>query len=153
MLDLMKNVETITKLNKESQNKLLRLFAKVDLTTKLKILQYQKQLFHKFKINYIDVNNEVLTLSSLILSINSFIDKIDNVNLNVIKIRGNNNKSNIKRQKLLSYWAIVKTLKIEQNMSFRDISIYFKKYHKFDVSYSTIFDIWNELENKEKDKK
>ena len=51
------NCETITKMNQESQNQKLRLFAKVDITTKLKILASQKQLFHKLKNSHADVDN------------------------------------------------------------------------------------------------
>ena len=141
------NCETITKLNQESQNQKLRLFAKVDITTKLKILTSQKQLFHKLKSSYGDINNTVLTLCSLILAIDLIVNELDNVNLNAIKLRGKNSKTKIKRQKLLGYWAIVRTLKLEQNMSFRDIATYFAKYHKLDVSYSTVYELWNELEN------
>lgn len=140
-------LENITKLNFESQNQRLRLFAKVDITTKLKILQYQKQLFHKLKDVHRDMDNAALTLASLILAIDGIAKEFDNVNLNVIKLRGKNNKAKVKRQKVLGYWAIVRTLKLEQNMSFRDIATYFAKYHKFEVSYSTIYELWNELEN------
>ena len=140
--------ESITKMNQESQNKRLRLFAKVDITTKLKILASQKQLFHKLKNTHSDVDNTVLTLCSLILAIDLIANELDDVNLNAIKLRGKNIKTKVKRQKLLGYWAIVQTLKIEQNMSFRDISAYFAKYHKLEVSYSTIYELWNELENK-----
>ena len=139
--------ESITKLNIEAQNQKLRLFAKVDITTKLKILASQKQLFHKLKSAYSDVDNTILTLSSLILAIDTVAKELDNVNLNAIKLRGKNNKAKIKRQKVLGYWAIVRTLKLEQNMSFRDIATYFAKYHKLEVSYSTIYELWNELEN------
>ena len=139
--------ETITKMNQESQNQRLRLFAKVDITTKLKILDKQKELFHKLKSSYSDVDNTVLSLSSLILAIDEIEKKLDDVNLKAIKLRGKNIKAKIKRQKVLGYWAIVRTLKLEQNMSFRDISTYFAKYHKLDVSYSTIFELWNEIEN------
>ena len=139
--------ESITKLNQESQNQNLRLFARVDLQTKLQILQLQKQLFHKLKSAYSDVNNAILTLSSLILAIDFIVKELDDVNLNAIKLRDKNNKAKIKRQKVLGYWAIVRTLKLEQNMSFRDIATYFAKYHKLEVSYSTIYELWNELEN------
>lgn len=142
--------ETITKMNQESQNQKLRLFAKVDITTKLKILASQKQLFHKLKSSYSDIDNTVLTLCSLILAIDLIANELDDVNLNAIKLRGKNSKAKIKRQKVLGYWAIVRTLKLEQNMSFRDISTYFAKYHKLDVSYSTIFELWNEIENNKK---
>lgn len=140
-------IESITKLNQETQNKNLRLFVRVNLQTKLKILQLQKQLFHKLKNSYCDVDNTLLTLSSLVLAIDSVAKEFDDVNLNAIKLRARNNKAKIKRQKMLGYWAIVRTLKLEQNMSFRDIATYFKKYHKLEVSYSTIYELWNELEN------
>ncbi|OHE15288.1 MAG: hypothetical protein A2540_10555 [Sulfurimonas sp. RIFOXYD2_FULL_37_8] len=140
-------LENIIKLNFESQNQRLRLFAKVDITTKLKILQYQKQLFHKLKDVHRDMDNAALTLASLILAIDGIAKEFDDVNLNVIKLRGKNNKAKIKRQKVLGYWAIVRTLRLEQKMSFRDIATYFAKYHKLEVSYSTIYELWNELEN------
>lgn len=143
----LKIYETITKQNQESQNQKLRLFAKIDISTKVKILEEQKQLFHKLKNSYQDVDNAILTLSSLILAIDLVTRKINDVNLNAIKLRAKNYKYKVKREKLLSYWAIVKTLKLEQNMSFRSISKYFLKYHKLDISHSTIYQIWNEIEN------
>lgn len=146
------NCETITKMNQESQNQRLRFFAKVDITTKLKILASQKQQFHRLKSSHGDIDNTVLTLSSLILAIDLIANELDDVNLNVIKLRGKNSKAKIKRQKVLGYWAIVRTLKLEQNMSFRDISAYFAKYHKLNVSYSTIFELWNKLEKKMENK-
>lgn len=148
------STETITKMSIEMQNQQLRLFAKVDITTKLKILQQQKELFHKLRNNHSDLDNAVMTLASLILAVDVVVNKFDSVNLNTIKLRGKNNKVKVKRQKVLGYWAIVRTLKLEQNMSFREIAAYFAKYHKLEVSYSTIYELWNELEkninNKEK---
>jgi hypothetical protein len=143
-----KIIENITKQTYELQNQHLRLFARVELPMKLQILQLQKPLFHKLKSAYSDIDNTILTLASLILAIESIAKDTDKVNLNAIKLRGKNHKTKIKREKLLGYWAIVRTLKVDQKMSFRDISSYFKKYHKFDVSYSTIREIWIELENK-----
>lgn len=143
---MQKQIENITKQNLEVQNQKLRLFAKIDITTKLKILEHQKQLFHKLKSAYGDVDNTILTLSSLILAIDAVVNELDNVNLNAIKLRGKNNKAKIKRQKVLGYWAIVRTLKLEQKMSFRQISTYFAKYHKLEVSYSTIYELWSKLE-------
>ena len=139
--------ETIVKMNQQSQNQKLRLFAKVDITTKLKILDLQKQLFHKLKNAHSDVDNAILTLSSLILAVDSVEKEFDDVNLKAIKLRAKNSKTKVKRQKVLGYWAIVRTLKLEQNMSFRDIATYFAKYHKLEVSYSTVYELWNELEN------
>ena len=144
---IIKNCEAITKIKQVSQNQKLRLFAKVDITTKLKILDQQKSIFHRLRGFYSDVNNAILTFSSLILAIDLVVKEIDNVNLNAMKLRSNSiKKQNFKRIKLLSYWSIVKTLKLEQNMSFRDISNYLFKYHRFEVSYSLIYQIWNEIE-------
>ena len=143
----LKACEIITKLNQESQNQKLRLFAKVDFEIKLKILTSQKQLFHKLKNNNSDVDNNILTLSALILAIDSVVKELDDVNFNAIKLKCKNNTNKSKREKLLSYWAIVRTLKLEKNMSFRDIAIYFGKYHRFKIYYSTIYKVWNELEN------
>ena len=78
--------ESLTKLNQDSQNQKLRLFAKVDITTKLKILDLQKQLFHKLKSVHSDVDNTVLTLASLILAIDTVVKGLDDVNLNAIKL-------------------------------------------------------------------
>ena len=143
----LKACEIITKLNQELQNQKLRLFAKFDIQTKLKIIVNQKQFFHKLKQKYNDVDNNILTLSSLVLAIDSVVKELDDVSFNAIKLRGKNNKNKIKREKLLSYWGIVRTLKLEQNMSFRDIAIYFGKYHRFEISYSIIYKVWNEIEN------
>lgn len=145
--------EIITKMNQEFQNQKLRLFAKVDIATKLKILEHQNQLFHKLKNIYVDVDNKVLTLSSLILAIEFVIEKLDIININAIRFKARNNKLKVKKEKLLSYWSIVKELKEKENLSYREISNYFGKYHKFEVSYSTIYKLWNQLESKKMENK
>lgn len=142
-----RNIEQVTNFSQELQNKLLRLFARVDITTKLKILKLQKLLFHRLKSKFKEVSNEVLTLSSLILAIDKSMKNLDDVNFNTIKLRGKNERSKIKRERLLGYWAIVRQLKLDENLSFRDIATYFEKYHRFEVSYSTIYLMWSELEN------
>ena len=149
---MLTNQEIITKMNSNSQNQRLRLFAKVDISTKLKILALQKQQFHQLKNAHSDIDNVILTLSSLILAIDAIEKEFDDVNLNAIKLRAINSKVKIKRQRILGYWAIVRTLRLDQKMSFRDISVYFHKYHKLKVSYSTIYELWNELENNIKTK-
>lgn len=140
-------LEQLTKMTNDSQNSTLRSFTRSDLEIKLKVMQLQKQLFHKLKSIHSEMDNAILTLASLILSIDVVVKNMNIVKLNAMKLRGNNNKTKIKRQKVIGYWAVVRTLKIEQNMSFRNISSYFRKYHKLEVSYSTIYTLWNELEN------
>ena len=141
-----KDIEHITKMTFESQNQKLRLFARIDLDTKLAILKYQKSLFHKIKTLYLDTNNDMLTLASLILSIDTIINKFDNISLNANKFKVKSYRTNIKKERLIGHWAIIKTLKIEQHMSFRNIAKYLKKYHKLDIAHSTVYSLWSELE-------
>ena len=52
-----------------------------------------------------------------------------------------------KKKKNFKLLVIVKTLKkLEQNYSFREISDYLLKYHRFEVSYSLVYQTWNEIE-------
>jgi hypothetical protein len=85
----------------------------------------------------------MLTFAALILAIDQ---KISSLNLNSIKLRSNYAKKYVKREKLLGLWAIVRTLRHEENLSFREISRYFLKFHKFEISHSMVQKIWNELE-------
>lgn len=149
----MKNqLEHIVKMTIETQNQHIRQFSRVDITMKLKIIQQQKALFHKLKSVHSDVDNTVLTLASLVLAVNYELGKLDDVNLNVMKIRSKNIKKRVKREKLLGYWAIVRTLKLEQNMSLRQIAQYLKKYHRLDVAHSTIYELWKEIEGEHNEK-
>ena len=147
-IDKERVIENITKLSLEQQNQQLRLFAKVDLATKLKILEYQKQLFHKLKNIQGDAHNAMLTLVSLIIAVENITKELDIVKINAVKLRGKNARQKAKRQKLLGLWSVVRTLKLEQNMSFRQIAEYLKKYHKFEVAHSTVYELWVELETK-----
>lgn len=140
-------LESLTKLSMEQQNQKLRLFARVGVENKLKILQLQKQIFHQMKSLHTDVVNEILTLASLITAILKEFENSDEVELKSLIFRAKNARKKAKREKILELWAVIKTLKIDEQMSFRDIAKYLKKYHKFDVAHSTLFLMWNELEN------
>ncbi len=141
-------VENITKQSLEAQNQKLRLFAKVDITTKLKIIERQKPIFHKLRSTCSDVENAILTLASLILAIDNVVKELDTVNLNTIKLKNKSVRQKAKRDRLLGYWAIIRTLKLEQDLSFRQIAQYLKKYHKLEVAHSTLYRLWSELEVK-----
>lgn len=146
MNDYTKNCENLTKMSEKSQNQKIRLFSKVDITTKLKIIEHQKQIFHKIKNSHTDFGNSLLTFVSFILAIDKVTKEFNQIDLNHIKLRSKSIKQNVKKEKLLTYWSIVKNLKTDKNYSFRDISKYLKTYHKFEVSYSQIYKIWNEIE-------
>ena len=91
-------LERITKLNLESQNSHLRLLARMDIATKLDILEQQRHIFHKLKQQHLDVDKTVLTLSSLILAIDLKVNSTDAVTLNAIKLRAAKQKRNTSRK-------------------------------------------------------
>lgn len=145
--EILKNCEIITKMNQETQNQMIRTYTKLDISVKVDVFKEQKVIFHKLKNIHFITDNSILTYASFVLAIKLIISKTDQVNLKAIKLRTKNaKKQNQKREKLLSYWSVVKTLKLEQNYSFREISDYLLKYHRFEVSYSLIYQIWNEIE-------
>lgn len=148
----MNHVERLTQMPEDIQNQQLRFFARVNLEIKLKILSKQKQIFHKVKGSHLDTDNALLSLSSLLMAIKEETYSLDAIDVNVIKIRGKNNKRRMKRDILLGYWAIIKKLKNDESMSFRDISLYLRKYHQQEISHSTIFAVWVEIEENKKDK-
>lgn len=145
--EILKNCEIITKMNQKTQNQMIRAFTKLDISVKVDIFKEQKVIFHKLKNIHFITDNSILTYASFVLAIKLIISKTDQVNLKAIKLRTKNaKKQNQKREKLLSYWSVVKTLKLEQNYSFREISDYLLKYHRFEVSYSLVYQTWNEIE-------
>ena len=138
-------------MSEEVQRQKLRFFAKLNEKTKLEVMLIQKEIFHKIKnnVNYQEVSNELLTLASLLLAINKCSEKMNIVKINSIKQRSKKLKNERKKEKLLQYWSIVKQLKKDENYGFRSISEYLYKYHRFDISHSTICQLWNEIEKKE----
>jgi len=139
-----KEVEKITKMYAEQHNQLLRFFLRVDFETRLKIFKIQKEIFFKLKNLYKEIDNTLLTYSSFIISIK--IEKDKNSNTKIFKVKKFRRSS--KREKILGKWAIIKNLRNNKKLSFRQISVYLQKYHRFNVSYSLIYKIWTELEEK-----
>lgn len=147
----MNEVQKLTQLSDEAQNQQLRFFARVNLEIRLKILTKQKQRFHQLKGLHPNTDNALLTLSSLLMAIKEETSSLDEIDLNLIKLRGKNNKRRMKRDILLGYWAIVKKLKNDEQMSFREISLYMRKYHHQEIAHSTIYAVWQEIEENKKD--
>lgn len=145
--EILRNCEIITKMNQETQNQMIRTFTKLDISVKVDVFKEQKVIFHKLKNIHFITDNSILTYASFVLAVEVVIKNTNQVNLKAIKLRTKNaKKQNQKREKLLSYWSVVKTLKLEQNYSFREISDYLLKYHRFEVSYSLVYQTWNEIE-------
>lgn len=141
-------VESITKLTTEQQNQLLRYFVRLAQESKLQVMEINREIFYVLKQKYSDVSLAVLSYSSLVLAIQKFKNQTSEVDLNAINIRTKTLRIQPKKDRLIGYWALVKVLRIEKKLSFRQIAQYLKNYHKFEISHSVIFDLWQNFEVK-----
>lgn len=168
LIDEQRNIsERLLKMSYEQQSSLLRYFGRCNLSMRIEVLKEKTSCYHKLRQENGDVEKSILEYCSLILTIQhkhyeeqslsskSFagmkIEEIRRISCNkadqfIRKIK----KADPKRDKLLGYWAIIRTLKLEQDFSFRQIALYLKKYHKFAVAHSTIYQMWQELEKENK---
>lgn len=55
-------------------------------------------------------------------------------------------KESPKRKKLVSLWGLVKQLRTEERLSFRDIAAFLKRHKDFKINYAYIQRVWKELE-------
>ena len=142
--------EIITKLSKESQNQKLRLFAKLDLNTKLEIFDNHKIIFYNLKNIHKnkDTENSILSYCAFLLSLDNFQKNTTEETIKIIKFKKIKQPKARKKEKLLQYYPLVKQLK-QANTSYRDISDYLLKYHKFKISYSTICKLCIKIEKEE----
>lgn len=161
------NIEHLLKMSLEQQKSTLRYFSRCPPEISIQILVNKIAIFHKLRQENADVDKGVIEYCTLILSIKSHHE--DELSLkdksfagmDIEEIRSISQKKanhfirsikkpDPKREKLLGYWAVVRSLKLEQNFSFRQIALYMIKYHKLSVAHSTIYQLWQELENETK---
>lgn len=139
-------IENISKKTIIQRKSLLKSFEKFDDLQHYEIINNKNLLFHKLKSKNKEIEkNSILELAALYIAIDEFMEQLNEIDKKLIKFK-NKNKSNLKKEKLRQYWSIVKELKELKKMSFRDIALYLKKYHKFNISFSTIFQEWNKIE-------
>ena len=81
--------EIITKLSKESQNQKLRLFAKLDLNTKLEIFNNHKIIFYNLKNIHKnkDTENSILSYCAFLLSLDNFQKNTTEETIKIIKFK------------------------------------------------------------------
>lgn len=143
-----KELQILTKKPLSEQNRLLKLFAKLSLAQRKEIVAKQRPIFHTLKdAKGKEFNNETLTLASQIIAIERYENTLNEYELKVIKYKEKKANKNNKTGKLLLIWAIVKDLKINKEMSFREIADYLTD-SKFEVSYSLVYREWQKYEGK-----
>ena len=129
-------IENISKKTIIQRKSLLKSFEKFDDLQHYEIINNKNLLFHKLKSKNKEIEkNSILELAALYIAIDEFMEQLNEIDKKLIKFK-NKNKSNLKKEKLRQYWSIVKELKELKKMSFRDIALYLKKYHKFNISFS-----------------
>lgn len=140
-------IENLTKKTVIQQQKLVKLFGNFTIQQQMEIMNTKYSLFHKLKTKNKELEeNSIFALSAFIIAIDEFLIKLNETEKNLLKFEQKKYKSNLKKQRLLQYWSIVKELKENKSMSFREISSYLKKFYKADFSYSTIYQKWQEIE-------
>ena len=159
---ILKNVEKITKTNLKEQTFLIRYFAKLGIMSKIDIFSKHRRIFYKLQDKYLTYGKEELSYMAFILAIKydySFKLKLSKKkfeNMTISEVRDLTIKEiddfmvkksykQIKREKILAYWGVIKVLR-DKNMSFRNISEFLRKKYRLDISYSTIYNLWREIE-------
>ncbi|MDD3769810.1 MAG: hypothetical protein PHV10_04285 [Sulfuricurvum sp.] len=157
-------IERLLKVSCQQQSSLLRFFARSDLASRLTILTEKTAYFHRIRQENSGIDKNILEYCALITAIQKAHTEeqllrkksFGGLELEEIRILSQKKadqfirkikKLDPKREKLLGYWAVVRMLKLEKNFSFRQISLYLKRYHRADFAHSTIHKLWIELEN------
>lgn len=147
------NHNTVVRLLKktdEEQKAILRAFASIPLEAKVMIMEFNRDVFYPLRQENRDIPLPILSYAALILAIEKYRAQTTGLDKNVIDVRAKSFRKQPKRDKLIGKWALIRSLKNDKNLSFRQISIYLKKYHKLSVAHSTIYDLWRELEIRKK---
>ncbi|MBN2895288.1 MAG: hypothetical protein JXK05_05300 [Campylobacterales bacterium] len=154
-------VVRLTKLNESDQAAMLRYFGKLPASLREQIMARHRVIFHQIKQSGEQLANETLSHVALLLAIKSYyaqqqrlsskqfsemsLEEIRNLSvLKLEKFKAARRKIG-KRERLIHLWSVVKLCK-EQGLSFREISIYLRNHHRFEVSHSLIFAMWGKLE-------
>lgn len=144
---LEKQVSRLLKIPYEEQKQRLRDFARSSIEKKITIMELKQENFYPLFQNNKHMEKAIIEYSALLIAIDKYNNNLNNLDKNVIEERSKSFRQQPQNEKLLGHWAIVKTLKVDKKYSFRKIENYLKKYHKFNIAYSTIFNKWKELES------
>jgi hypothetical protein len=146
-------VTRLLKITEEEQKAILRSFVKMPLEARVKVMEESRIIFYPLRDENRDTALQLLSYASLILAIVKYQDVTDDVKRHTVAMRSKSYRKQPKRDKLLGKWALIKSLKNDENLSFRQIAAYLHKYHKLSVVHSTIHDLWHELEINKKGEK
>ncbi len=141
----MEITNSLTKQSEFEQIQTFRNFAKMPIEHKIKIMKINKNIFHKLKSENKDIALDELSYISLFKAIIKYESSLSELDKNIINLRSKTIKKQPKKAWLKKRWALIKELKNDQGLSFREMPIYLKKYHNFYVSESTIYTLWSKM--------
>jgi len=145
-------VMKLIKQSDEQQKITIRQYSKLNLKRRVKIFSNHRKIFFDLKEKNKEIEVSVLSYIAFIKAVYQFTMNKDNeTEINISKTAIGLKRSRPKSDILIDRWSLIKELKNEHKLSFRDISKYLMKYHKIELAHSTIYKMWQNLEkNKEK---
>lgn len=167
-LEQMQKIDKMAKLNQADQTKLINYFAKCPISIRTQIFDHHRDNLHKLRLTYKDEAslNEISYCAFLlaigfvrskekVLTKKSFgelsLDEIRELSSSrAIAFASKSVKSTVKHEKLMGYWAIVHTLRLDHSYSYERIAQYLKRKHRFSIAASTIMKKWKEIETTNK---
>lgn len=168
MNERLNSLEQLIKLSQDDQRRHLNYLAKCPIEARLSLFEKQKEVFyplfqkHKGVINTSDISYAALILAIGVtrslekkLTKKSFgdlsLDEIRELSASrAVSFKHSTTKSSPKHEKLMGYWAIIRTLRIDHGYSYKRVAVYLNKKHRFSIAPSTIMKKWKELETIEK---
>ena len=143
-------ITNLLRMTYEQQKQILRSFSKLPIEACIQVFQGHRQIFYTLKNSHKNTDLAILSYISFVLSVNEYITNTTDIDKNSLDVRAKSIRRFGKREKLLSKWALIKELKNDKDLSFRQIVKYLQKYHKLGVAHSTVYDLWKELEENKK---
>lgn len=141
-----KTCETLTKLDAKGIKKALYEFADFDIEIRNEIFKIQRTHFHRLKERHKDCDNEILSQSSLIISIREYIQSIPQEKREMQKFMQKFTKQAKKERMLLERWPRIRKAILEDKVSFRGLAIFLNEKYHIQVNHSYINKIWNKIE-------
>jgi|GEM_PF-1919228 len=167
--DRIDTLEKMMKLSKDDQTRHLNYLAKCPMEIRLGLFERQREIFYPLSQKYKDrMNASDISYSALILAIgatSAFEKKLTKKNFGELSLdeirdlsasravtfKHKTTKVSQKHEKLMGYWAIVRTLRLDHSYSYERVSLYLKKKHRFSIAPSTIMKKWKEIETQNKE--
>lgn len=135
----------LLQMSEDQQKIVIRKFSKLSFEQKMQVFSNHGKNFYALKQKKVELENAALSYIALIQAMSTYINSKTEI-IKVSKIKNGYKRSQNKSDKLIERWALIKELRNDYKLSFREIAAYLMKYHKIKIAHSTIYDMWKKLE-------